>query len=115
MQPIPSFRLSPEVAPIIAEVCRRLDGIPLAIELAARQLHVLGPQELRRDLLDHLHRGAPGEADERHRTMEAAIGWSFRQLKDEQRDLFLTLSAFTGSFSCRGGPTRVGRESSEVQ
>ena len=95
----PSFRLSPEVAPIIAEVCRRLDGIPLAIELAARQLHVLGPQELRRDLLDHLHRGAPGEADERHRTMEAAIGWSFRQLKDEQRDLFLTLSAFTGSFS----------------
>jgi len=95
----PRFTLSSEVAPIIADVCRRLDGIPLAIELAARQLHVLGPHELRRGLLDHLHRGAPGEPDERHRTMDAAIGWSFRQLKDEQRDLFLTMSAFTGSFS----------------
>ena len=96
----PGFRMSSEVAPIIAEVCRQLDGIPLAIELAARQLHVLGPQELRRGLLDHLNRGAPGEPDERHRTMEAAIGWSFRQLNDKQRDLFLALSAFAGSFSC---------------
>jgi predicted ATPase/DNA-binding SARP family transcriptional activator len=95
----PAFRLSSEVAPLVADVCRRLDGIPLAIELAARQLHVLGPQELRRGLLDHLRRGAPGEPDERHRTMEAAIGWSFRQLSDEQRELFLALSAFGGSFS----------------
>ena len=95
----PGFKLSSDVAPVVAEVCRRLDGIPLAIELAARQLHVLGPNELRRGLLDHLHRGAPGEPDERHRTMEAAIGWSFRQLSDEQRELFLALSAFSGSFS----------------
>ena len=93
------FRMSSEVAPIVVDICRRLDGIPLAIELAARQLQVLGPQELRRGLLDHLRRGAPGEPDARHRTMEAAIGWSFRQLSDEQRDLFLALSAFPGSFS----------------
>jgi predicted ATPase/DNA-binding SARP family transcriptional activator len=95
----PRFTLAPEVAPIVAEICRRLDGIPLAIELAARQLHALGPEELRQDLLNQIRRGAPGEPDERHRTMEAAIRWSFSRLNDEQQEVFLSLSAFTGSFS----------------
>jgi tetratricopeptide (TPR) repeat protein len=95
----PTFALTGEVAPIVGDICRKLDGIPLAIELAARQLHVLGPEELRRGLLDHLAVGAPGEPDSRHRTMEAAIGWSVQQLDDEHRELFLVLSAFPGSFS----------------
>ena len=95
----PGFVLSDEVAPIVADICRRLDGIPLAIELAARQLHVLGAEELRRGLLDHLSLGAPGERDARHRTMEAAIGWSFNQMDEEHRRIFLALSAFPGSFN----------------
>jgi predicted ATPase/DNA-binding SARP family transcriptional activator len=96
----PGIRLTHDLAPTVTEICRRLDGIPLAIELAARQLHVVGPHDLRRGLLDELDLlAAPGEPDARHRTMEAAIEWGFRLLDEEQRSMFEALSVFAGSFT----------------
>ncbi|MGH2754563.1 MAG: BTAD domain-containing putative transcriptional regulator [Actinomycetota bacterium] len=104
----PGFAVTPEVAPLVGDICRRLDGIPLAIELAARQLHVLGLEQLRRGLLDHVGLGAPGEPDARHRTMEAAIGWSFDLIDEEHRRLFLALSVFPGSFNPEAAQSVTG-------
>lgn len=96
----PGFALTTETAPTVAETCRWLDGIPLAIELAARQLHVVGPHELQRGLLAHLELlTAPGQPDPRHRTMERAIEWSYRLLDDDERAMFLALSVLPGTFS----------------
>ena len=106
----PGFELTEQVAPTVADICRRLDGIPLAIELAARQLHVLGPEELRSGLMEHLALGAPGEPDSRHRTMEAAVGWSFEQMDEEHRVLFLALSVFPGSFTLEAAQHVTGIE-----
>ena len=93
------FRLA-AVLEVVSDICRRLDGLPLAIELAARQLHVLGPAELNRALTDHPELlTAPGEVDARHRTMAAAIGWSHTMLDPAQRSMLETVSVFSGSFT----------------
>lgn len=85
----------------IAEICRRLDGLPLAIELAAARVKVLAPRDLwqrlaeRSDLLS-----APGEArPRRHRSLELALGWSYDLLADEERALLRRLSVFAGGCS----------------
>ena len=104
------FRLDKDSAQAVAEICRKLEGLPLAIELAARQLHVIGPRELRRGLLNHLDLlMAPGQPEARHRTMQAAIEWSYRLLEGAQRDLFLAVSVFPGSFP-ESGAARVCAE-----
>lgn len=84
----------------IAEICRRLDGIPLAMELAASRLASLSPEVV----LAQLERGqgilSGGRVDapERQRTMRAAIGWSYDLLPEEARRLFLWLGAFSAGF-----------------
>ncbi|GHO76608.1 hypothetical protein KSD_43790 [Ktedonobacter sp. SOSP1-85] len=97
----PHFKLTNENAPAIAEICRRLDGLPLAIELAASRVKLLPPQALlnrmeqRFSLLIHNVLDAPG----RQRTLEATIAWSYDLLNDEEQQLFRYLSAFTGGCS----------------
>jgi predicted ATPase/DNA-binding SARP family transcriptional activator len=92
------FVLSPENAAAVAEVCRRLDGLPLAIELAAARVRLLSPSELLARLtsrLDLLTDGAL-DAPERQRTMRAAIDWSYRLLEAEEQLLFSRLGVFVG-------------------
>lgn len=106
------FALTAANAPAVGSVCRRLDGIPLAIELAAARLAVLSPQQIDQRLGDHFRvladetSGRPA----RHRTLEATIAWSEALLDAAERVLLRRLSVFSGGFSldaaeavCPGG------------
>jgi predicted ATPase/DNA-binding SARP family transcriptional activator len=96
----PGFEITPATARPVADVCRRLDGLPLAIELAAARMSALGVVELGRRLDDRftvLRSGRRG-ATSRHRTLEEAIQWSFDLLDDDERDLFTRLGVFPASF-----------------
>ena len=88
-------RLEPDEA--IAELCRALDNLPLAVELAAARAHVLSPKQILERLskrLDLLKGGR--DADPRQQTLRAAIEWSYELLSEEERRLFARLSAFRG-------------------
>lgn len=84
----------------IEEICRRLDGIPLAIELAAARISSLSPDELLERLDDRfrLLRGAGRGGVERHRTLRATVAWSYQLLSPEARRVFDRLSVFADSF-----------------
>ncbi|MHA6616934.1 ATP-binding protein [Pseudonocardia sp. DLS-67] len=91
------------VAPIeagaVADLCARLDGLPLAIELAAARSAALGAPGLLTGLGDYLRLLAGGRGQEvRHRSLRAVIGWSHDLLDDEERALFRRLAAFAGGF-----------------
>lgn len=95
------FRLTEENLPHVAEICRRLDGIPLAIELAAARVKVLSPNQLARMLEERfrLLTGGSRTALPRQQTMRALIDWSYDLLSDEERALFRKLSVFAGGFT----------------
>jgi predicted ATPase/DNA-binding winged helix-turn-helix (wHTH) protein len=96
----PSFVLDETTAPFVVEICRRLDGIPLAIELAAARARAIGVAQIsyrldqRFGVLKAIRRGS----DPRHRTMHDAISWSYDMLEPDERSLFTALSVFAGSF-----------------
>ena len=97
----PRFEVDHRNAPAVAEICRRLDGLPLAIELAASRVRALTPEEIARRIAASfkLLASADRAIDPRHRTLEATIDWSFDLLAEEERALLLRLSVFAGSFS----------------
>jgi serine/threonine-protein kinase PknK len=97
----PDFRLSDEIAPIVAAICVRLDGLPLAIELAAARLKHLTPQDILNRLDHRLHLLTGGTQDRpvRQRTLRETIEWSYELLDDIHKLLFRRLSVFAGSFS----------------
>ncbi len=94
----PDFELTDETAPIVAEICERLDGLPLAIELAAAWSKVLPPAALLRRLERRLELPAARSADvpARQSTLRQAIAWSYDLLPDEERRLHACLSVFVG-------------------
>lgn len=95
------FQLTPSLTPIVAEICRRLDGLPLAIELAAARLRLLSPQELHQRLefrLPLLNQGMAGLPPRRQGLTEA-IAWSFGLLSTGERTLLARLAVFVGGFS----------------
>lgn len=97
----PDFVLTTENAAVIAAICRRLDGLPLAIELAAARLDVLSPTQVAArldDLLDLLASGAKA-ASSRQLTLRATLDWSFALLPSAGRELLHRLAAFAGSWS----------------
>ena len=98
---VPGFSITPQNAANVIRLCRRLDGIPLAIELAAVQLRALPLDELL-DRLNHrftvLTGGRPG-ALPRHQTLRMAIEWSHELCSDAERRLWARLSVFAGPFS----------------
>jgi len=97
----PTLSLDDQTAVTIAEITRRLDGLPLAIELAAARINVLLPQALlarlshRLQVLGTDRRGVP----DRHRTIRRAIAWSYDLLLPEQQKLFRYLAIFAGGFT----------------
>ncbi|MEJ2206308.1 MAG: BTAD domain-containing putative transcriptional regulator, partial [Gemmatimonadota bacterium] len=101
---VPGFDLTPANSPVVADICRRLDGIPLAIELAAARVKVLSPADIR-DRLDDVFRllGSGGRTVVlRHRTLRASIDWSHDLLTDDARVLFRRLAVFRGGFGLDG-------------
>jgi len=113
----PSFELTENTAPIVAEICRLLDGIPLAIELAAARVTHLSLTSLQERLQQRLPLLTGGARDrpDRHRTMRDAIAWSYELLAPEEQGLFRRLAVFAGGFAGEAaealfGPTGVGTE-----
>ena len=95
----PDFRLDGAEDEAAAEICRRLDGLPLAIELAAARLRVMSAAEVARRLDGgrFVGRGARG-GEPRHQSLVAAIDWSYRLLAEPEKVLFARLSVFAGGF-----------------
>jgi predicted ATPase len=96
----PGFRLTSENAAAVAEICRRLDGLPLAIELAAARVKLLPPQALLARLDDRMGLLTGGALDlpERQRTLRTTLDWSFGLLPAGQQALFARLGVFAGTF-----------------
>ena len=97
----PEFILNDENAPIIAEICQRLDGIPLAIELAAAQANLLSPKEILTRLSDRFQLLTKGSrtALPHHQTLQAAVDWSYDLINEREKMLLHRVSIFGSSFS----------------
>ncbi len=98
---LPAFRLTQENAPALVQVCHRLDGLPLAIELAAARVKVLSVEQIATRLDDsyRLLAGGSRTALPRQQTLQATIEWSYLLLSEKERILFRRLSVFLGSFA----------------
>jgi predicted ATPase/class 3 adenylate cyclase len=94
----PDFSITNESAPAVAEICVRLDGLPLAIELAAARITMLPPKAMLQRLGSRLKLLTGGARDlpERQRTLRAAIEWSFALLDEGEQALFARLAVFSG-------------------
>ncbi|WP_425928259.1 ATP-binding protein [Pseudomonas sp. NyZ201] len=102
------FELDAANLATVVAICRHLDGIPLALELAAAQLAVLGPDALLADLRRHL---LPGQGDERRQhLLGATLDWSFQLLADSERTVLRRLSVFRGGFSLASAMTLAADE-----
>ena len=117
-QILPGYQVTTENAGAVASVCQRLDGIPLAIELAAARLSVLTAEELATHLGDafHLLTGGSRASLPRQQTLRATIDWSYRLLNEQESRLFRRLAVFAGGWDLAGAEgvcagdelTRVG-------
>jgi predicted ATPase/DNA-binding CsgD family transcriptional regulator len=96
-----TFQLTDEALPAVAEICARLDGLPLAIELAAAQAGVLTPAVIlarlkaRAPLIGPVHRDLPA----RHQTLEATVAWSYNLLEPAEQAVFRRCGVFSGGFT----------------
>jgi predicted ATPase/DNA-binding CsgD family transcriptional regulator len=114
---LPHFELTDDNAPAIAQICTRLDGLPLAIELAAARSKLLTPQALL-ERLEGTGGGSPlrtlasgtRDAPERHRTLEDAIAWSYNLLDEDEKKLFARLAVFRGGRSLEAIEAVCGEE-----
>src|SRR5579871_4227576 len=97
----PPFALSEGNAEAIVRICRRLDGIPLALELAAARTNALTPEQIAQRLDNRFHLLTGGRRDvlPRHRTLEALIDWSYDLLGEEEKLLFQRLAVFSGGWT----------------
>jgi non-specific serine/threonine protein kinase len=110
----PDFGVTPENAPVVADICRRLDGIPLALELAAARVRILSVEQIREKLDDRfrLLTGGSRTALPRQQTLRATIQWSYDQLVDEEQRLMRSLAVFTGGWTL-GSATAICMESGD--
>ncbi|MEU6415451.1 BTAD domain-containing putative transcriptional regulator [Microbispora sp. NPDC046933] len=97
----PSFALDAETAPVVASICRRLDGMPLAIELAAARVKALSPADIEARLADRfsLLTAGPRTGEARHRTLRATLDWSHDLLSEAERRLLRRLAVFRGGWT----------------
>jgi predicted ATPase len=97
---VPAFQLTEANHVAVAQLCHRLDGLPLAIELAAARVRVLAPEQILDRLADRftlLSRGSRS-APERQQTLRACVDWSFELCSKPERMLWARLSVFVGGF-----------------
>jgi predicted ATPase/DNA-binding SARP family transcriptional activator len=97
----PRFRLTSENSAVLAEICWQLEGIPLAIELAAARVKVISLDQIARRLQDRfqLLTGGPRTALPRHQTLQATMDWSYGLLSELERSLLRRLSVFSGGWT----------------
>jgi predicted ATPase len=103
-----SFELDADGTAVVAEICRRLDGLPLAIELAAARANVLSPQDLLARLderFDVLTSGRRRRSRDRQKTLRETVDWSYELLDGDEQRAFEQLSVFAGSFGLDGAQT----------
>jgi predicted ATPase/class 3 adenylate cyclase len=102
-----NFQLSDENAPSVAQICSRLDGIPLAIELAASRINVFSPEQIAKRLDDRfkLLTGGSRTALPRQQTLRALIDWSYDLLSEGERALLRRLSVFAGGWTFEAAET----------
>ncbi|MGZ8511942.1 MAG: ATP-binding protein, partial [Candidatus Limnocylindria bacterium] len=112
----PDFDITDENAQAVAEVCWRLDGLPLAIELAAARIRILSPQAMLARLSSRLDLGAGGSRDlpERQQTLRGAIGWSYEILDEDERRFFDAFSVFSGGADLKAAEALLGPYAPDV-
>ena len=112
IQSRPGFRVSNQNAPAVAQICERLDGIPLAIELAAARVRALPPERIAAELDDRFRLlvGHRRTAVPRQRTLLASVDWSHELLEPAERVLFRRLGVFAGGFTLDAAETVVSGE-----
>jgi predicted ATPase/DNA-binding XRE family transcriptional regulator len=106
----PRFELTDANAATVARICQRLDGLPLAVELAAARVKLFPPKALL-ERLDHgleLLAGGARDLPERQRTLHDTVAWSYDLLDEDERRLFRCLSAFAGDFSLEAAEATCG-------
>jgi predicted ATPase/DNA-binding XRE family transcriptional regulator len=110
------FRLTPENTATVAVICQRLDGLPLAIELAAARVKVLPPPALLARLERRLSllTGGPRDAPERQQTLRDAIAWSYDLLSPDEQTLFQRLGTFVGGWTLDTAEAVVGDDEIDV-
>lgn len=98
---LPSFSLTKDNASFVTEICRRLDGLPLALELAAARVKLLSPQAILSRLDDQLKLLTGGARDlpTRHQTLRNTLEWSYSLLNEDEKKLYARLSVFVGGFT----------------
>jgi predicted ATPase len=108
----PAFVLDAGAAPAVSHICRRLDGIPLAIELAAARVRILPPAQIAARLDDRFGLLTSGNRGmlPRHQTLRAAIDWSYELLAAPERELFGQVSVFCGGFTLEAAEEVCGAE-----
>ncbi|MGZ6564447.1 MAG: helix-turn-helix transcriptional regulator [Solirubrobacteraceae bacterium] len=101
LQVRPNFTVDADTAPALAQICHDLDGIPLAIELAAARVRVLTPQQIASELGDRFRLliGGSRSAMPRQQTLRASVDWSHDLLTDDERTLFRRLAVFAGGWT----------------
>ncbi len=114
---LPTFALTNENARAVAQICHRLDGLPLAIELAAAQVKMLTVEQIAQRLNDAFHLLTRGSrtALPHHQTLNATIDWSYELLTPEERILFRRLSVFASGFALSAVETVCSGEGIEEQ
>ncbi len=97
----PAFALTEENAPVVAEICVRLEGLPLAIELAAGRSRLFTPEQLSAQLKNRLRTlvGGARNRPNRHQTLRITFEWSYQLLNDSEKRLFARLGAFAGGWT----------------
>jgi predicted ATPase/class 3 adenylate cyclase len=112
----PEFEINNDNAPAVAEICARLDGLPLAIELAAARVKLLPPRAMLARLQSRLNLLVGGERDlpSRQQTLRGAIDWSYNLLDEEEQMLFRRLSVFMGGSTLQAAEAVCGMRSDEV-
>ena len=112
----PGFGLDAGNSAAVAALCARLDGIPLALELAAARLRVLSAQQLLERLVEHSRvlRSDSAVAPPRHRSLESLIDWSYGLCSSEERTLWARLAVFPGSFDVEAAEQVCGDDARAV-